>query len=85
MKGQAAKIGKQKLRRTSALSPIRPILLKASEPRRSRFNTSVTQMVQNIGNTWPAELDKLPNAVEKSRTYEPEKRVCIESASYPQL
>ena len=28
----------------------------------SRFNTSVTQMVQNIGNTVPAELDKLlPN------------------------
>ena len=36
-------------------------------------------MVQNIGNTRPAELDKLPDAVETNRTYEPEERVCIES------
>jgi hypothetical protein len=47
--------------------------------RRSRFNTSVTQMVQDIGNTWKAVLDKLSDAVETSRTHEPEKRVCITS------
>ena len=52
---------------------------------RSRFNTSVTQMVQNIGNTWLAELNNLPDAVEESRTYEPEKRICIESDSQQEL
>ena len=46
---------------------------------RSRFNTWVTQMVQNIGNTRAAELDKLADALETNRTYEPEERVCIES------
>ena len=52
---------------------------------RSRFNTSVTQMVQNIGNTLVAGLNNLPDALEKSRTYEPEKRVCIESDSDEEL
>ena len=46
---------------------------------RSRFNTWVTQMVQDIGNTWQAVLDKLSDAVEASRTNEPEERVCITS------
>ena len=47
--------------------------------RRCRFNTSVTQMVQNIGNTWRAGLNSLLDALEESRTYEPEERVCVES------
>src|SRR6516162_7719605 len=51
----------------------------------SRFNTSVTQMVQNIGNTFEAVLDRLSDAVEKSRAYEPEKRVCLESDPHRQL
>jgi len=52
----------------------------------SRFNTSVTQMVQNIGNTWQAGyFDSLPDAVEKSRTNEPKKRVCVESDLYQEF
>jgi hypothetical protein len=42
-------------------------------------------MVQNMGNSWRADWDNLRDAMEKSRTYEPEKRVCIESDSYRQL
>jgi len=36
-------------------------------------------MVQDIGNTWRAVLDKLSDAVEKNRTDEPENRVCVAS------
>lgn len=45
----------------------------------SRFNTSVTQMVQDIGNTWEVVLDKLPDAVETSRANEAKERVCVTS------
>jgi hypothetical protein len=36
-------------------------------------------MVQNIGNTLGRVVDRLTDAVEKSRAYEPEKRVCVKS------
>jgi transposase InsO family protein len=45
----------------------------------SRFNTWVTQMVQDMGNTWRAVLGKLFDAVETIRAHEPKNRVCIES------
>jgi len=35
-------------------------------------------MVQNIGNTWPTDFDSLTDAMETSRTYEPEERIRIE-------
>jgi len=37
------------------------------------------------GNTMPADLNNLSDALEENRTYEPEKRVCIESDSYLQF
>ena len=61
-----------------SLVPVEVRAVTGSPAGRSRFNTSVTQMVQNIGNTWQAWQLEIgcEHALEKDRTYEPEERVC---------
>lgn len=73
------------LRATATKYDLQPIRILHSAFPRCRFNTSVTEMVQNIGNIWQAGLSNLRDAMENSRTYEAEERVCIESDSYPQF